>query len=91
MVAQALGERDIQMMIDDPVVADDGDDYLDHGIIQVYGTFAHNDAPQADDNLQEKSGDTLEQQGVGDDQKDDGKFIIILLRRWIRISRRTHR
>ena len=74
MVTQALGERDVQMMMDDHVVADDGVDCSDHGKIQVYGTLAHNDAPQADDKLQEKSCDTLDQQGVGDDQKDDGKI-----------------
>ena len=74
MVAYALGKRDVQMMINDPVVEDDAVDYSDHGIILVYKMFTHNDAQKADDNLQEKSGDTLEQQGVGDDQKDDGKI-----------------
>ena len=74
MVAQALGERDVQLMIDDPVVEDDVVDYSDHGKIQVYEMLVHNDDPKADDNLQEKSGDTFDQQGVGDDQKDDGKI-----------------
>ena len=60
MVTQALGERDVQLMIDDPVVADDGVDCLDNDIIQVYEMLVHNDAPKADDNLQEKSGDTLD-------------------------------
>ena len=73
MVAQALGERDVQLMIDN-LVTDDSVDYLDQGIIQVYEILVNNDAPKADDNLQEKSGDTLDQQGVGDDQKDDGKI-----------------
>ena len=74
MVAQALGERDVQLMIDDPVVEDDAVDYSDHCYIQVYEMFAHNDAQKADNVLQEKSGDTLEQQGVDDEQKDDGKI-----------------
>ena len=58
----------------DAVVDDDAVDYLDHGYIQVYEMFAHNDAQKTDDMLQEKNGDTLEQQGVDDDQKDDGKI-----------------
>ena len=62
------------MMIEDPVVEDDAVDYFDHSIIQVYKMFAHNDTQKADANLQEKSGDKLEQQGVGDDQKDDEKI-----------------
>ena len=48
------------MMIDDPVMKDDTVDYSDHGIIQVYEIFAHNDAQKADDILQENSGNTLE-------------------------------
>ena len=56
----------------DAVVEDDAVDYLDQCYIQVYEMFAHNDAQKADNVLQEKSGDTLEQQGVDDKQKDDG-------------------
>ena len=74
MVALVLGERDVQMMIDDPVVEDDAVDYSDLGDIQVYEMFTHNDAQKVDDILQEKSGDILEQQDVGDEQKDDGKI-----------------
>ena len=74
MVVSIFGERDIQMMIDDPIVEDDAVDYSDLGDIQVYEMFAHNDAQKTDDILQEKSGDTLEQQGVGDEQKDDRKI-----------------
>ena len=74
MVASVHCQRDDQMMINDPVVEDDAVDYSDHGIIQVYKIFAHNDAQKADDILQEKSDDTLEQQGDGNEQKDDGKI-----------------
>ena len=62
------------MMIDNPVVEDNDVDYSDHSMILVYETFAYNDAQMADDNLQEESGDTLEWQGVGDNQKDDEKI-----------------
>ena len=74
MVAYALGERDVQLIIDDPVVVDDDVNYLNQGIIQVYEMLVYNDAPKADDNIQEKSGDMFNQQGVGDDQKDDGEI-----------------
>ena len=58
----------------DAVVEDDAVDYSNQCYIQVYEMFAHNDAQKADNVLQEKSGDTLEQQGVDDEQKDDGKI-----------------
>ena len=96
MVAQVLGEIDVQKMIgdivveddtvvedvtdleddtvaeDDSVVEDDAVDYSHQCYIQVYEMFADNDVQKADNVLQEKSGDKLEQQGVDDEQKDDG-------------------
>ena len=36
--------------------------------------IVEDDAQKADNILQEKNGDTLEQQGVGDNQKNDGKM-----------------
>ena len=59
---------------DDAIVEDDAVDYLNPRYIQVYKMFAHNDVQKADDMLQEENGDTLEQQGVEDEQKDDEKI-----------------
>ena len=58
---------------DDAVVEDDAIDYLHQCYIQVYEMFAHNDAQKADDMLQEKNGNIIEQQGVDAEHKDDVK------------------
>jgi len=54
-----IGDTAVEDDEDDAVVEDDAVNYSDHGIIQVYEKFAHNDAQKADDMLQEKNGDTL--------------------------------
>ena len=68
MITQVLDESDNQQKINDAV------DYSNHGYIEVYEMDTHNNAQKANNKLEDEAGDTLEQQSIDAEQKDDGKI-----------------